>query len=187
MTEPKKTGPPKGRINRQGIQKAVRNVVETARFYGYDVDENASPADIILDELIRTNAAVQFIQSQMEGTWDPELVELREEVIGEQGVSVVETEEARWLAVYQNERDRLVRVAKVAHDMGIDERRIELAERQAQIMFTVINGLVEAMGLTDEQRALVPKLMPTLIQQAAIPAKRNDWTEDWSVPDHLRS
>lgn len=177
-------GPEKGKMNRQGIAKLVRNIVEEGKFYGYEVDQNASPADVILDELIRTNAAVQFIQSQMQDNWNPELVELRQEVYGEQGVSVVDTEEARWLEVYGRERDRLVKVAKVAHDMGIDERRIELAERQAQMMFTVINGLVDAMGLTAEQKQLVPKLLPTLIRQASLPsvAETKGWSEDWSQP-----
>ena len=179
-----KAGPPKGRMNRQGIQKMVRNTVETARFYGYDVDENASPVDIILDELIRTNAAVQFIQSQIEEHWPAMLIPLSEVVERGDATIVADTDEARWLQVYQNERDRLVKVAKTAHDMGIDARRIELAERQAQMMFTVINGLVDAMQLSAEQKALVPQLLPTLIRQAALPsvAETKGWSEDWSTP-----
>lgn len=177
-------GPKKGTINRQGIQKFVRNTVEQAKFYGYEVDENASPTDIVLDELIRTNAAVQFIQSQMEGNWEAELVELTDTVVTENGASTVSTEKAAWLDVYGRERDRLVKTAKIAHDMGIDAKRIELAERQAQMMYTVINGLVDAMELSYEQKQLVPKLLPTLIRQAAIPqtVESRGWSEDWSTP-----
>lgn len=178
-------GPKKGVANRQGIQRMVRNIVETARLHGYEVDENASPAEIVLDELIRTNAAVQLMERRVATDWDtPELAELTDIVVTENGASTVTTEHAAWLDVLGKERDRLVKVAKMAHDMGIDEKRIQLAERQAEMMYTVINGLVDAMNLSNEQRAMIPNLLPTLIRQAAIPKtlEQKGWSEDWSTP-----
>ncbi len=50
---------------------------------------------------------------------------------------------------YSEERDRLSRMAKLAHDAGIDERRVRLAEDQAQLIATVL-----AAALTDPEWSL---------------------------------
>lgn len=50
------------------------------------------------------------------------------------------------------ERDRVVRFAKVAHDMGIAERQTELAKAQADMMQTVVLAVFERVGLTPTQQ-----------------------------------
>lgn len=54
------------------------------------------------------------------------------------------------------ERDRCVRYAKTAHDMGIAEREVRLAEQQGQLLASVIRNVLGDLGLSDEQQALVP-------------------------------
>jgi hypothetical protein len=49
------------------------------------------------------------------------------------------------LDVYGDERDRLVRFAKLASDAGVDERRIELAEQQGALVATGLRGILDAM------------------------------------------
>lgn len=57
------------------------------------------------------------------------------------------------------ERDRVVRYAKTAHDMGIAEREVRLAEEQGRLLAGVINGVLAEVGLTAEQLARAPEVI----------------------------
>src|SRR5688500_3792178 len=52
------------------------------------------------------------------------------------------------------ERDRVVKFAKVAHDMGIAEREVKLAESQGQLLATVVRNILGDLALTPEQQAM---------------------------------
>lgn len=77
-------------------------------------------------------------------------------------VGVYESGEAvRGLAQLEaQERDRCVRFAKVAHDMGIADREIRLAEAQGQMLAGVISRILDALDLSAAQRALVSTVVP---------------------------
>lgn len=64
------------------------------------------------------------------------------------------------------ERDRAVRYAKVAHDMGIAEREVKLAEQQGQLLAMVINNVLGDLSLTAEQQALVPTVVQARLMEA---------------------
>lgn len=64
------------------------------------------------------------------------------------------------------ERDRCVKFAKVAHDMGIAEREVKLAEQQGQLLAMVINNVLGDLSLTAEQQALVPTVVQTRLMEA---------------------
>lgn len=66
------------------------------------------------------------------------------------------------------ERDRCVRYAKVAHDMGIAEREVRLAEQQGELMATVIRNVLGDLALTPEQQALAPAAIQTHLRAAAM-------------------
>lgn len=57
-----------------------------------------------------------------------------------------------WVRLYQEERDRLVRVAKAAIDAGVAEQQVRLAEGQAQQLAQVIRAVLTDLGhdLADE-------------------------------------
>lgn len=164
-------GPKGGKINRAGVQKAVRNIVERGQWYGYEVDQTASPADIVAEELIQSYAMSSYIKDEITRTF-PEFagMELTKEIITEAGATTISTEQAAWLEWSIREREHMIKTAKIAHDMGIDEKRIQLAESQAELMYRVVMGMVDAMNLTNEQRSMVPKLLPTLIRQQSLTA-----------------
>lgn len=50
------------------------------------------------------------------------------------------------------ERDRCVRFAKTAHDMGIADREIRLVEAQTQLVAVAFGRALDAVGLSVEQR-----------------------------------
>ena len=58
-----------------------------------------------------------------------------------------------WVKLYQEERDRLVRVAKAALDAGVAEQQVRLTEAQAQQLAGVIRAILTDLGhdLEDER------------------------------------
>lgn len=65
------------------------------------------------------------------------------------------------------ERDRCVRFAKTAHDMGIAEQQIRLAEGQGQLLAEVIRRILGALELTAEQQGLVATVVPRELRAIA--------------------
>lgn len=150
-------------------RKKVEEIRQTARFGNFYIPESLAPADVMLDELKRSAGFVYWIESKM-AQWADELIPLGETNYDEKGsMQVAPTNEAAWLAVYQNERKHLATVAKMCHDMGIADREIRLAEEQARIMFVLINQAFERIGLTPAQQQRVPQIMPALIRSIAAP------------------
>jgi hypothetical protein len=65
------------------------------------------------------------------------------------------------------ERDRCVKYAKTAHDMGIADRQIKLAEEQGALLAGVIGRILDALELTAKQRELVSVVVPRELRAAA--------------------
>jgi hypothetical protein len=57
-----------------------------------------------------------------------------------------------WVWLYQEERDRLVRVSKAAIDAGVAERQVRITEEQARQLARVVSAIVTDLGhdLADE-------------------------------------
>lgn len=60
-----------------------------------------------------------------------------------------------WVKIYQDERDRLARVAKIAIEAGIAERAVRVAEMQAEMMAGAIRRILERLGVADDPDAPV--------------------------------
>lgn len=81
---------------------------------------------------------------------------------GKEGITYVQNEEVRALVSLEAaERDRVVKYAKTAHDMGISSRLTNLAERWGDVVAGRISLLLDGLGLTAEQAARVPSLLQT--------------------------
>jgi hypothetical protein len=79
---------------------------------------------------------------------------------GKEGILYRQSEEVRALVRLEaEERDRVVRYAKVAHDMGISERITSLAERWGDVVAGRVVLLLDALELTPEQAVKVPALL----------------------------
>jgi len=94
------------------------------------------------------------------------LVGYRYGAAGKDGHIYAVSEEARALvALEAAERDRVVKFAKTAHDMGISDRITSLAERWGDVVVTRIMVLLEALDLTPEQEDRVPALIQAHLGQ----------------------
>ncbi|WP_433330051.1 hypothetical protein [Spirillospora sp. CA-294931] len=65
------------------------------------------------------------------------------------------------------ERDRCVKYAKTAHDMGIADREIRLAEKQGQLIADAVRAILARIGLSAEQQARIPEIVPPILRAIA--------------------
>jgi hypothetical protein len=101
------------------------------------------PHTALLEELHRTAGAVQWLAAVVA---DLE----RAQVAGD----------SVWVRLYGDERDRLVKVAKTCVDVGIEERRVRLAESAGAQLAAVVRAVLDRLGLSDEQRVLALQVVP---------------------------
>jgi hypothetical protein len=152
-------------------KRAVEEIRATARFGNFPIPADMSPVDILVDELKRSAGFAFWIESKM-AEWDDELVDLQVENIDDKGsMQIATNNRALWMDVWQKERAHLARVAKLCIDAGVDERRVQLAEQQSQMMFMLINEAFDMLRLSEEQKKQVPMIMPALIRRLAIPGE----------------
>lgn len=134
------------------------------------VEEDLSPAEVLYEELRRTVGVVRWIELKMTTEWDDALVSLGVSNIDDKGsMQTAPTHEGLWFAVYHQEREHLGRIAKMCIDAGVELRKVELAERQADMIAGIIDAAFAALDLTPEQEAKIPTIMPSIIQQMALP------------------
>lgn len=65
-----------------------------------------------------------------------------------------------WLVLLGTWHDKLVRVCAEAIRAGIEERRVRLAEQQGALVADVIKRILDDLGLSDDQVALVSEVVP---------------------------
>lgn len=117
---------------------------------------------------LRAAAYAELLRQQAEKDDSPDLdgpgtkglIGYRYGAAGKEGMIYAVSEEVRALvALEAAERDRVVRYAKTAHEMGISERLTNLAERWGDVVATRITLILAGLDLTPEQERLVPKLI----------------------------
>jgi hypothetical protein len=86
---------------------------------------------------------------------------------GTQTSGVIATGEAiRGLAKLEGEeRDRCASFATKAIAAGLAERQVRLAERQGAVLAAVIGRLVDGLGLSADQRQMVPSLLSAAVAE----------------------
>lgn len=128
--------------------------------YGTPIE--TTPEEAIMHELYRTAGHVAFLQRMVDGLDQEELREWAK----------AGWKANTWVDMYQNERDRLVVVAKTAASMGIQERQIRIAEEQGRKLANVFRAFLqnEEMGFTPEQLVKSKSVLRQLFMNMDVPA-----------------
>jgi hypothetical protein len=125
--------------------------------YGTPVE--VEPLDALLGELWRTAGHVQWLSELIaeldhEGTGQARVSGEDYSSSGRSGLKQYTTDKgltwekpAVWLELYQSERTHLARVAKDCLTVGIEERRVKLAESQGRMIAGMMRSFAVAMGL----------------------------------------
>jgi hypothetical protein len=149
---------------RRLAEQEVARLVET---YGLPVE--ISPQDAILAEVHRTAGHVAWLEQQVHALTEGELVWGITKV-KQGGDDYGTTEEAvphAMLRLYNEERDRLVRVCAAALRAGVEERRVKLAEQQGALVAGVIRSILADLKLSPAQSALVSEVVPRHLRELA--------------------
>lgn len=140
---------------------AARAAESEYRRLGMPLEVDHSVA--IMQELHRTAGAVEWYGGQVAALRASEIGwgMTREKEGGDDRGTTYEAAVNVYVVQWEKERDRLVRVAKTCHDMGIDERRVALAESQGQALAQVVRAVLARLNLTREQQELVSVVVPS--------------------------
>lgn len=131
-----------------GLKRSAKErAVEIINTYGLPVDTTATEA--LEGELKRTAGHVAWLQTKIAET--PKDDDLVYSVGGGQNTAPA-IEPSVWVRLYQAERKHLTDVAKACHAVGIDERRVQLAEQQGQLLAQAVQGMLRELGVEHDPR-----------------------------------
>lgn len=124
-----------------------------------------SPEQALLDEVQRCAGMLAFYQARVEELADVNTNSLvwgltKVKVGGEDGGETFEAARSVWLQLFNEERDRLVKVCAAALRAGIEERRVKLAEQQGILVAAVIRRILVRLNLNEAQQGLVATVVP---------------------------
>ena len=148
---------------RRIAEERAKVLVET---YGRKVNTTATEA--LLEEVQWTAGHVAWLRERVQeieanaGDTENALVwgTVRRKTGGEDWGETEEATPNIFLKLYQQERSHLVKVCGEAIRAGIEERRVRLAEQQGELVASAIRKILDDLGLTPEQQAMVPSIVP---------------------------
>jgi len=147
--------------------EATRQVVTL----GLPVD--ISPTEALLQEVQWTAGHVHWLRSKVQDIDEEELVwgatsESTKQATQFPGTDSTSTAAPSiWYVLYAKERQHLVAVCAAALKAGVEERRVRLAESQGDLVATAIRHILDALNLTPEQAAQVPRIVPEQLRLIA--------------------
>ncbi len=112
-------------------------------------DLTGDPHTALLEELHRTAGHVAWLAETVARLERDQMGES----VGGGGGGWPSTEPGLWVKLYQHERAHLATVAKTCVAVGIEERRVQLAEQQGHLLARVIDGILTDLGVRDHPEA----------------------------------
>lgn len=145
--------------------KHAAKLMATEELMTYGEPRDIEPHDALLEELHRTAGHVAWLQMIVGALEQDDL----HGPVGTEGFGHDDEGNALmhhprhephvWIKLYQEERQHFVRIAKACVDVGIDERRVALAEKQGQLMAQAIEGILGGLKLTAVQKKRAPAIV----------------------------
>ena len=126
--------------------KAAGTEQARAAVMAYGLPREIDPHSALLEELHRTAGHVAWLGDRVAELQESEMAG---PVGGGQG-GYPSIEPHIWIRLYQEERRHLAGVAKTCVAVGIEERRVHLAERQGEMIAEVLRGVLADLGLGDD-------------------------------------
>jgi hypothetical protein len=121
---------------------------------------NVDPVRAVLEEIGRCAGVIDWLRTKIESL-DAEslvrgtrMVRRTEDPEGTTTVTEVGPGLNIWWQMYERERDRLVRVSKAAHDMGIADQQVALAEQHGMRIAAGIQWMLRKLGREDDPTAM---------------------------------
>lgn len=110
----------------------------------YGLPQNIEPHAALIEELHRAAGAVAWLTVQVRNLEDHKVTG----PVGGGENSHPRYEPNVLIRMLNEERDRLARVAKTCIDVGVEERRVRLAESQGELLAAAIRGILGDLGVS---------------------------------------
>lgn len=140
-------------------RRAAQREIAAEAVATYGLPREVAPHQALEEELWRAAGHVAFLAAEVASLDDAELT-APVGVAGESedGVRHHPRFEPHVLVrLYQSERRHLAEIAKTCIAVGLEERRVQVAERQGELLAKVIRGVLSDLGVAD--RPEVPKVV----------------------------
>ena len=152
MTKPKADRTSKETIARQS-NRTRRGSAVAGPLYGKPTLDT-DPAEVLLNEIRRTAGHIEWLAGNLQesdphqfvrGLW---LAKRQSGFIKEDEIDTGDLSQAgaMWLELYLTERRHLATICRTALAAGIEERRVRLAERQAERVSEAFRGVLFDLG-----------------------------------------
>jgi hypothetical protein len=154
-----------------GRKAAQRQAAEEA-VGTYGLPREIDPHAALLEELHRTAGHVAWLQTQVAELEVDEVTHLivaNDHDDDKRKLEVIDERTNVWIDLYQRERKHFAAIAKTCVDVGIEERRVRLAEQEGQLIAQVLRGVLTELGVMDrpETAQIVRRHLTLVAGQAA--------------------
>lgn len=145
--------------------KAAANVAreEAAKaLAGFGVLRPVDPAHALLEEVWRSAALVAMYEGIVAALDHADLVwgVVKRKDGGDDRGTTWQAAPNVWLSLLNEERDRLAARCVAALKAGLEERQVQLAEREGELIAVVINGILGDLRLSEAQQQLARTVVP---------------------------
>lgn len=146
---------------------------EWAKTYGEPAPD-VDPAAAVIEQISWTTGHVRWLRDRVASlepdalTWG--VANEIDRASGEfPGLDTTRAAQANvWLTLYGQERDRLVNMCRIAHAMGIEERRVAMAEHLGGAIAEVISAVLDDLSLSEVQWSAARAAVPTRLRAVAV-------------------
>lgn len=143
----------------QNGRKAAEREMQMAALRKLGVPVETDPQQALLSQVWEAAGNVAFLRGRVQELETPPLT-LAEAGVSDQALPRLygpdhlgdNRPHVLW-SMYNEERERLAKICKLAIDAGIAERSIAIAEQQADAMVAVVARVLDSMALSPDQRA----------------------------------
>lgn len=138
----------------------------------FGAPKDVEPSQALLDLVHWTAGEVEYWREQVRQLAADEPAALtwgktREKTGGQDVGDTYEAKPAIQYVMLYAAQDRLAQYAAAALKAGVEERRVRLAESQGSLVADVIRRILDALGLDERQRELVPQVVPAQLRLLA--------------------
>lgn len=132
-----------------------------------------NPHVALLNEVYRAAGVVAWLDDKIQTLPEADMVwgvtgEVTKDLGEHMGTDTTWAAELNtWIKWWQTERVNLAKVAKMALDAGVEERRVRLAEQQGTMLASVIQAILADLHLSVEQQSLVGEVVPRHLRAVA--------------------
>lgn len=128
----------------------------TAVLRSLGIPVETDPQRALLEQVWEAAGNVAFLRQRVSAMGD-DLTLHSEDTFAHRGedsvtVTTIREDVKALVKLYNEERDRLAKISKLAIDAGIAARFVAIAESQAEAIVSVINAVLDGLGLDDVQR-----------------------------------